>query len=70
MIELCSLQVCLNLHGIQADGVLCLLKPLAKSFGNLQPFTVRKIGGLPSFLSVLASNNVLTMMWSGETLMW
>ena len=38
---------------------------------SLQPFTVRKIGDLPHFLSALASNNQfiikLVKMWPGGT---
>ena len=56
--------------GIQADRLLCLVKRLA-SFGSLQPFTARKIGDFPHFLSALASNNQfiikLVKMWPGGT---
>ena len=41
------------------------------SFGNLHPFTVRKIGDFPHFLLALASNNQfiikLVKMWPGGT---
>ena len=58
--------------GIQAHRLLCLVKLLAHSqFGSLQPFTVRKIGDFPNFLSALASNNQfiikLVKMWPGGT---
>ena len=40
-------------------------------FGSLHPFTVRKIGDFPHFLSALASNNQfiikLVKMWPGGT---
>ena len=41
-------------------------------FGSLHPFTVRKIGDFPHFLSALTSNNQfiikLVKMWPGGTL--
>ena len=41
-------------------------------FGSLHPFTVRKIGEFPHFLSALTSNNQfiikLVKMWPGGTL--
>ena len=40
-------------------------------FGSLHPFTVRKIGNFPHFLSALTSNNQfmikLVKMWPGGT---
>ena len=61
-----------NKPGIQADRIVCLCKLLAHSpFGSLHPFTVRKIGDFPHFLSALASNNQfiikLVKMWPGGT---
>ena len=63
-----------NKPGIQADRLqnLCLVKILAhRQFGSLQPFTVRKIGDFPHFLSALTSNNQfiikLVKMWPGGT---
>ena len=65
---LCIFKV--NKPGIQADKTLCLCKILAKS--PFEPFTVRKIGDFPRFLSALASNNLfiikLVKMWPGGTL--
>ena len=61
-----------NKPGVQADRILCLCKLLAHShFGSLRPFTVRKTGDFPHFLSALASNNAfiikLVKMWPGGT---
>ena len=59
-----------NKPGIQADKTFGLGK--AVRFGSLEPFTVRKIGDFPHFLSALASNNAfiikLVKMWPGGTL--
>ena len=60
--------------GIQADRRLCLVKIVANTvrFGSLHPFTVRKIGDFPHFLSTLASNNrfiiKLVKKWPGGSL--
>ena len=59
-----------NKPGIQADRLLCLVKIVVNS-QFWDPFTVRKIGDFPHFLSALASNNQfiikLVMMWPGGT---
>ena len=60
-----------NLESKLIDFFVLLKFQRTVSFGSLQPFTVRKIGDFPHFLSALASNNQfiikLVKMWSGGT---
>ena len=61
-----------NLESKQIDLFVLLKLQRIVSFGSLHPFTVRKIGDFPHFLSALTSNNQfiikLFKMWPGGTL--